>query len=530
MADLDQQLRSYLDALAEEAIGRAEEHGHRAARSEQPRARRWPWVTLAAGAAAAAVVPFGFLVLSDDPAGQDVEVGPADGTGPDVSTDVPPVTGEWRQFRPTIAPGFELSPFVAALDDDRVLVLYLQNGGGDVAGEILDLRAGTADPISAGPLGWRAFAMVGCTGDEVIVAGGSSGPGIDIAGAAYNPSTDRWREITQPPGFEPGLSDNQAGGPGVWTGAELISWQSGLAYNPETDAWRRIAPSPLAPRMDEATAAVHGGILVWGGCDRIEVPNCDDALEAPFTDGALYDPATDSWTMLPESPLGGGAGALAVATTWDDQAILVVPHPQDPGAPTVAALDPTTLEWQELAPLPEGAGKRSSSLVWTGTHVIAWGGYTGPSMTEETDAGFMLNPGSAGGGRCRRVAWHAEDMQRCGPPTASSSLAAAPRRSQRCSRQPAEPCPGQHHHRDIDELSGDGLPELGATTTYGSDWDPDHRDPGSRSCARIGDEGHRALSFPSRQNGSPRRSQSPSILTDRCRLGWMGPGRGAAQG
>ncbi|HEV2809916.1 MAG TPA: hypothetical protein VGV93_05915, partial [Acidimicrobiales bacterium] len=180
-------------------------------------------------------------------------------------------------------------------------------------------------------------------------------------------------------------------GPGVWTGTELISWQSGLAYNPETDTWRRIAPSPLAPRMDEAVTALRGGVLVWGGCNRIEVPNCDDALEAPLTDGALYDPATDSWTMLPDSPLGAGAGTLAVTTAWNDQAIIVVPHPQDPEAPTVAALDPATLEWQELAPLPKEAGKRGSALVWTGTHVIAWGGYTDSPM-EETAAGLVLNP------------------------------------------------------------------------------------------------------------------------------------------
>jgi hypothetical protein len=464
MPDLDQQLRSYLDVLAKEAIGRAEEHGERADRSEQQRARRWPWVTLAAGAAAAALVIFGFLVTSDDPTGQDVEVGPADTTTPDASTDLPPARGGWRHFPDTVAPGFELSPFAAVVDDGRVLVMYLENGGGDVAGEILDLRDGTAEPIATGPLGWRAHAMVGWTGNEVVVAGGTSGPGIDIAGAAYDPSTDSWRRITEPPGFEPGgLSDNQAFGPAVWTGTELISWQSSLAYNPETDTWRRIAPSPLAPRMDEAIAAVQGGVLVWGGCD-IEVRNCDDALEAALTDGALYSPATDSWTVLPESPLGGGAGVLAVATTWDDRAIVVVAHPHDPEAPTVAALDPVTLEWQELAPLPEGAGKRASALVWTGTHAIVWGGYTGDSLTEETDAGFMLNPVLGqwrplpAGGLARRghaALWTPHGLLIAGGSTAQPTL---------FTPTSAEPCPGQHDPRELDELSGDGLPELGATT------------------------------------------------------------------
>ncbi len=252
----------------------------------------------------------------------------------------------------------------------------MENGGDMVAGEILDLSSRTAEPIAASPLRWRAFAMVGWTGEEVIVTGGSNGPGIDVSGAAYDPSADSWRRISDPPGFEPGVSDNQAIGPGVWTGTELISWQSGLAYNPANDSWREIAPSPLTARMDEAVTATNGDVLVWGGCDRESVPNCDDALEVPLSDGAIYDPENDVWTMLPDGPLDGGAGAMAVDTSWDGRVVVVVPHPVEPDASTVAAIDPISLEWTELPPLPDGAGKRSSALTWTGTDVVIWGGYT----------------------------------------------------------------------------------------------------------------------------------------------------------
>ena len=318
------------------------------------------------------------------------------------------VAGDWRDLPTTLHHGSELSPFATALDDDRVLVIYLENGGGDVAGEIIDVRANTATPIAPSALEWRAFALVGWTGTEVVIAGGSNGPGIDVAAMAYNPSTDEWRRLAEPPGFIPGRSENQVVGPGVWTGTELVSWQSGLAYNPATDTWRRIAESPLAPRMDEAVVATPTGVLVWGGCDRVAAPNCDDSEQLPMTDGAFYDPATDSWEMLAEGPLGGGVGALAVSTSWQDRVLIAVPEPADPSEPSVAAVNPSTMDWVVLPSPPEGAPGRDSALVWTGTHAVMWGGYVDGISAGETDAGFALDPSSKQwfqlepGGRARR--------------------------------------------------------------------------------------------------------------------------------
>jgi len=306
------------------------------------------------------------------------------------------VRGEWRDL-PTTAVGTELSPFVAMVDDNRVISLSMENRGEMVAGEIIDLGSSTVEPIAASPLRWRALAMVAWTGEEVIVSGGSNGPGIEVSGAAYNPASDSWRLISDPPGFESDLSENQVVGPGVWTGTELVSWWSGLAYNPESDSWREIAQSPLTPRMDEAVAATNGDVLVWGGCDRLAVPNCNDSQEVPLTSGAIYDPETDSWTLLPDGPLSGGTGALAVDTNGDNGVVVVVPNPADLDAPTVAAIDPVTHIWTELPPLPESPAGVASSLTWTGTDIVSWAGYNG-SYAEETDAGFMLNP-SAGAWR-----------------------------------------------------------------------------------------------------------------------------------
>jgi hypothetical protein len=88
----------------------------------------------------------------------------------------------------------------------------------------------------------------------------------------------------------------------------------GAAYDPATDRWRRLPNPPIAPRT--APAAVWSGkeLLVWGG---IGLPGASDnpldrvlerrTILAPIGDGAAYDPATDRWRSLePVQLLGRG--------------------------------------------------------------------------------------------------------------------------------------------------------------------------------------------------------------------------------
>jgi hypothetical protein len=397
--DLAPQLTRYFDALATGAEADV------ARRSSPPRRRRRRLVAPGLAIAAGIVLVVALVVVTSDDTSPDEDVEVTEVTDVTDNTDVTevtdvtgpapaaPVEGVWTVLPTTLATASELSPFAVALDRDRVLVLHLEHGGGDVAGEVLDLQAGRAAPIAPSPLVWRAFPLVGWTGREVVVAGGSNGPGIDVAGAAYDPAADAWRTIADPPGFTAGVSENQVVGPGVWTGAELISWRSGLAYDPEADSWRAIAPAPLAPRMDEVEVAVGGRLVVWGGCDTAAQPNCDDAGAAPLADGAVYDPSSDSWDPIPAGPLGGGFGSMAVATGSTD-VVVVVPEPV-PGSPSTAVLDTGSMTWRELPDLPAGVLGRASSLVWTGTHVLVWGGYDpGSGMVAVTGEGFVLDPGS----------------------------------------------------------------------------------------------------------------------------------------
>src|SRR5262245_13967548 len=123
----------------------------------------------------------------------------------------------------------------------------------------------TAKP--AGP--WRAIAdapkpiaadrTTVWTGKEMIVTGvnpGSDGTFIRSSelAEAYNPATDTWRELAQPP-TTPSYCRRDA----VWTGTQMLVWGCGLlSYDPAANAWRKLPDPPMG----------HG-IAVWTGRELI---------------------------------------------------------------------------------------------------------------------------------------------------------------------------------------------------------------------------------------------------------------------
>ena len=120
-------------------------------------------------------------------------------------------------------------------------------------------------------------------------------------GSAYDPAAKSWRTLARSP-----LAPSQ--GPiGAWTGHELVLLVSGIdpgsgkpwparfaraaAYDPATDAWRRIAQPPTAD-------ARFGGTAVWDGR---EVPSWAPA-PARRTRSPTTRPRTTGGASLPWSP------------------------------------------------------------------------------------------------------------------------------------------------------------------------------------------------------------------------------------
>jgi len=197
--------------------------------------------------------------------------------------------GEWREL-PT-----ELSAESGATivrTDNGLLTLHTENAGGDIIGELFRPALGQVAEIAPSGEVWRAFPSVAWSGDEVLIAGGSNGPGIDHAVVAYSPRDRVWRALPNPPGYTPGLSDGRLDS-GVWTGSQMIFWHEAMALDPTTDTWSFIAPFPLADRFDETVTVVDGQVVVWGGCTQPGDFTCDGSW---LSDAAIYDPIGNTWS------------------------------------------------------------------------------------------------------------------------------------------------------------------------------------------------------------------------------------------
>jgi hypothetical protein len=169
------------------------------------------------------------------------------------------------------------------------------------------------DPVSdswrslpPAPISARAPLSV-WTGSEWILWGtGVRRNTRPLDGAAYDPATNSWRNIAPGP-IE--LTDATA----AWSGKEMIVFGAALhggnhretptaiaaAYDPSTDTWRELPPSPLDTNSNTAA---------WNGSELI-------ALDYNH-ESAAYDPATNEWSRLGRIPgdecEGGLSNAVAV--------------------------------------------------------------------------------------------------------------------------------------------------------------------------------------------------------------------------
>jgi len=347
--------------------------------SRHPRSRRpgGVWVAVAMFSLIVAVGLAVWAIRPQEPAGEITDSPPStvpadDDTDADADTGgEASVSGVWSQAETTLGRD-EFSPRLFVIDD-RVLVIHEQNQGTTVVGEIYDPAVNEARPIADSGLAWRAHAAMVWTGTELLIVGGSNGPGIDQIGAAYDPASDMWRLLPDPPGEVDGW-DGSITGAAVWTGTEMLIPARGLAFDPVTDQWRTVTPQPGPERNAPVTAWTGTEVLVWGGCDAA-IPQCDDFERGLLTDGYAYTPATDAWRPLAPGPLATG---VHPAGEWTGTGLLVFAgtgHPDD--GVTFARYDPYRDRWQELAE-PPLAPRRYAASTWTGRSFVLWGGSADP--------------------------------------------------------------------------------------------------------------------------------------------------------
>jgi hypothetical protein len=259
--------------------------------------------------------------------------------------------------------------------------------------------------VSDAPIAGRLEPVVVWSGTEVIAFGGWIGDATQLDGAAWDPRTDAWRTIARSPliGTEP---------VGAWLDGRLyvLTSESAAAYDPSTDRWTTLLPSPI--RTGWRTATVASGRL-------FAVAFGDGAT--PPVEWGVFDPGTGTWRhgTVPIDPLMAGIGSIGAGeqVVFDNGLTFDLVHEdwherqacQGTGAGAVwtgrvllgvtAMWDPGTGECKDLPPSPpreppfeDFNGREFPVAVWTGTQYITWSGGNGGDIVWIPKDGAVFTP------------------------------------------------------------------------------------------------------------------------------------------
>jgi hypothetical protein len=192
--------------------------------------------------------------------------------------------------------------------------------------------------VSAAPLSPRLRVTVAWTGSEILVIGGD--------------------QFACPPHLDCAIPDDPA-------------LSDGAAYDPTSNRWRRIADAPIPVRR--ALPVTLGGdvfLLTWS----------DFGLQGPRL--LQYETARDAWTI---HALPSPANVYQIGAT--DSAIVLYQSTHELGQGSDYLFDPVAGTWAEFVPSPLGAGF-DRQLVWGGEALYLFdrelvpspGGARGPSL------------------------------------------------------------------------------------------------------------------------------------------------------
>lgn len=242
-----------------------------------------------------------------------------------------------------------------------------------------------------GPLSARAYAIGAWTGDEVLVIGGLPEAWCPPAascvapefepltdGAAYNPSTGRWRMLADAPTpltdwAQTVMVDRDlyvltasTPQPGTATGF--------LRYRSDDDRWETLPVTDGVEPGSHRLAVHDGAVLAYTRSD-----------EGGERADLRFDLGTRTWSTLPDDPLPPSFDRFMTSV---DGRLLLFAKPIDgaggdePNLAVIAELDPTTQSWTSP---PVAAGSQpdpnQTQALWTdqgwaldGRVVFPWGG------------------------------------------------------------------------------------------------------------------------------------------------------------
>ena len=315
------------------------------------------------------------------------------GAGPDPLWDggrYDPSTDTWSPMSTANAPDWSsnYSTYTAVWSAGRMI---LWNAG---ASEIR--RGGRYDPITdswasmsiANAPSQRSGSTIISTGSQVIVWGGrelENGQfSVEVnTGGRYDPQTDLWvpTSTTSAPGARYGHS-------AVWAGSEMMIWggcsqgacpsSTGGRYNPATDTWTSVSPSNAPPTQGAAALWTGSHVLIWG--------ETQVAGSVTLLGGGRYHLATDSWT-----PISTGSAPSARSrhsAVWTGTHMVIWGGQGSTFTMTGGRYDPALAAWSTTSTVGAPSARASHSAVWTGQSMIVWGG----AAAQATNTGGRYDP------------------------------------------------------------------------------------------------------------------------------------------
>ncbi|NNC78179.1 MAG: hypothetical protein HKN77_09475 [Woeseiaceae bacterium] len=230
-------------------------------------------------------------------------------------------------------------------------------------------------------------------GTYIIMANSSTSTPVT---GAYTLTTS-FRPVVWTPTTSTAAPDPRTEHSAVWTGSEMIVWggndgnaitkNDGGRYDVQNDSWSVTGSAGApAPRSGHAAIWTDNEMLVWGGFGGAPT----FVLRG---DGAGYAPATDSWSAI--SIVGAPTPRSAHSAVWTDNEMIVWGGYACTGCAngqlaTGGRYDPATDSWAPVSLLNAPDARANHTAVWTGSHMIVWGG-------ENEDANASLTQLNTGG-------------------------------------------------------------------------------------------------------------------------------------
>ncbi len=230
------------------------------------------------------------------------------------------------------------------------------------------------------------------TGSEVILWGGSTDAAegseetVLNSGAIFNPSTQKWREISLE-----GAPSSRHFHTAVWTGSKMIvyggknklaeSLNSGGIYDPSTDTWTSISSAGvLDPRHLHSAVWTGTKMIVWGGQDALK-----SASSNAYADGATFDPETGVWTAI--SAIDAPQARYAHSAIWTGTKMIIWggDNTFENSANGGAMYSPETDSWVAMSVSANIKSRAYHTAVWTGARMLVYGGENTLSSVKSLD-------------------------------------------------------------------------------------------------------------------------------------------------